>query len=157
VCAIARRTPPDPDRIRFSPSILPPYMRRSKSIETLLPILYLKEISTGDFSGGGEAGGVEAVGEVGAAHGFDGKQRIGPDGGVAGDGARRATRAVNRGNPLTKFTFVVFPHEIRTAARRSTFRKGDARITDPSRKPTGGTARDNPCNWPLVACFQTHS
>ena len=32
----------DPDRIRFSPSILPPYMRRSKSIETLLPILYLR-------------------------------------------------------------------------------------------------------------------
>src|ERR1700681_265911 len=40
----------DPDRIRCSPSILPPYMRRSKSIETLLPILYLKGISTGDFS-----------------------------------------------------------------------------------------------------------
>ena len=27
-----------------------PYMRRSKSIETLLPILYLKGISSGDFS-----------------------------------------------------------------------------------------------------------
>jgi putative transposase len=40
----------DPRRIRFSPSILPPYMRRSKSIETLLPVLYLKGISTGDFS-----------------------------------------------------------------------------------------------------------
>jgi len=40
----------DPRRIRFSPAILPPYMRRSKSIETLLPILYLKGISTGDFS-----------------------------------------------------------------------------------------------------------
>ena len=40
----------DPGHIRFSPSILPPYMRRSKSIETLLPILYLKGISTGDFS-----------------------------------------------------------------------------------------------------------
>lgn len=40
----------DPGRIRFLPSILPPYMRRSKSIETLLPILYLKGISTGDFS-----------------------------------------------------------------------------------------------------------
>jgi len=40
----------DPRRIRFSPSILPPYMRRSKSIETLLPILYLKGISTGNFS-----------------------------------------------------------------------------------------------------------
>lgn len=38
------------DRIRFSPAILPPYMRRSKSIETLLPVLYLKGISTGDFS-----------------------------------------------------------------------------------------------------------
>src|SRR6202048_996360 len=43
-------TATDPGRIRFSPSILPPYMRRSKSIETLLPILYLKGISTGDFS-----------------------------------------------------------------------------------------------------------
>jgi putative transposase len=40
----------DPGRIRFSPTILPPYMRRSKSVETLLPILYLKGISTGDFS-----------------------------------------------------------------------------------------------------------
>jgi transposase-like protein len=40
----------DPHRIRFSPTILPPYLRRSKSIETLLPILYLKGISTGDFS-----------------------------------------------------------------------------------------------------------
>lgn len=40
----------DPGRIRFSPTILPPYMRRSKSIETLLPVLYLKGISTGDFS-----------------------------------------------------------------------------------------------------------
>ena len=40
----------DLGRIRFSPAILPPYMRRSKSIETLLPILYLKGISTGDFS-----------------------------------------------------------------------------------------------------------
>ena len=40
----------DPNRVRFTPSILPPYVRRSKSIETLLPILYLKGISTGDFS-----------------------------------------------------------------------------------------------------------
>jgi len=35
--------------IRFSSSILPPYLRRSKSIEDLLPWLYLKGISTGDF------------------------------------------------------------------------------------------------------------
>jgi hypothetical protein len=40
----------DPGRIRFSPSILPPYMCRSKSIETLPPILYLKGISADDSS-----------------------------------------------------------------------------------------------------------
>jgi len=40
----------DPGRIRFTPAILPPYVRRSKSVESLLPMLYLKGISTGDFS-----------------------------------------------------------------------------------------------------------
>ena len=43
----------DPDapggRIRFTSSILPPYLRRAKSVEELLPWLYLKGISTGDF------------------------------------------------------------------------------------------------------------
>jgi putative transposase len=34
----------DAGRIRFTPAILPPYLRRSKSIETLLLILYLKGI-----------------------------------------------------------------------------------------------------------------
>jgi transposase-like protein len=43
-------TAADPDRIRFTPAILPPYVRRSKSVEALLPLLYLKGISTGDFS-----------------------------------------------------------------------------------------------------------
>ena len=37
-------------RIRFSSSILPPYLRRNKSIEELFPWLYLKGVSTGDFS-----------------------------------------------------------------------------------------------------------
>ena len=37
------------ERIRFTPAILPPYARRSKSLEVLIPILYLKGISTGDF------------------------------------------------------------------------------------------------------------
>jgi transposase-like protein len=36
-------------RIRFTSAILPPYLRRAKSIEELLPWLYLKGISTGDF------------------------------------------------------------------------------------------------------------
>jgi transposase-like protein len=36
--------------LRFTSTILPPYLRRAKSIEELLPWLYLKGISTGDFS-----------------------------------------------------------------------------------------------------------
>ncbi len=36
-------------KIHFSSAILPPYLRRTKSIEELLPWLYLKGISTGDF------------------------------------------------------------------------------------------------------------
>ena len=39
----------DAQRIRFTPAILPPYARRSRSLEVLIPILYLKGISTGDF------------------------------------------------------------------------------------------------------------
>jgi putative transposase len=38
-------------RIRFTPTILPPYARRSRSLEVLIPILYLKGLSTGDFEG----------------------------------------------------------------------------------------------------------
>ncbi|MFZ0627394.1 MAG: IS256 family transposase [Acidimicrobiia bacterium] len=37
-------------RVTFSPSVLPPYLRRSKAIEELIPWLYLKGVSTGDFS-----------------------------------------------------------------------------------------------------------
>ena len=40
----------DPARIRFTPTILPPYARRSRSLDTLIPILYLKGLSTGDFA-----------------------------------------------------------------------------------------------------------
>ena len=37
-------------KVKFSSTILPPYLRRTKSIEELLPWLYLKGISTGEFS-----------------------------------------------------------------------------------------------------------
>jgi len=37
-------------KIRFSSSILPPYLRRTRSMEELIPWLYLKGVSTGDFS-----------------------------------------------------------------------------------------------------------
>jgi putative transposase len=36
--------------IHFRSELLPPYIKRTQSIETLLPWLYLKGISTGDFS-----------------------------------------------------------------------------------------------------------
>lgn len=36
--------------IHFTSQLLPPYLKRTKSIEELLPWLYLKGISTGDFS-----------------------------------------------------------------------------------------------------------
>jgi transposase-like protein len=35
---------------RFTSQLIPPYLRRTKNIEELLPVLYLKGISTGDFS-----------------------------------------------------------------------------------------------------------
>jgi len=38
------------DKIKFASSILPAYLRKTKSIETLIPWLYLKGISTGGFS-----------------------------------------------------------------------------------------------------------
>ncbi|MCA9179010.1 MAG: IS256 family transposase [Planctomycetales bacterium] len=37
-------------RVQFNSAILPPYLRRSKAIEEFIPWLYLKGISTGDFS-----------------------------------------------------------------------------------------------------------
>ena len=38
------------DKIIFTPSILPRYLRKAKSVEELLPWLYLKGVSTGDFT-----------------------------------------------------------------------------------------------------------
>lgn len=45
-----QRKIPKADRIQFTSQILPRYLRRSKSLEELIPWLYLKGISTGDFS-----------------------------------------------------------------------------------------------------------
>lgn len=38
------------DEPRFTSQLIPPYLRRTKNIEELLPVLYLKGISTGDFT-----------------------------------------------------------------------------------------------------------
>ena len=37
--------------LKFSSSLLPPYLRRSRSVEEMLPWLYLKGLSSSDFSG----------------------------------------------------------------------------------------------------------
>jgi len=39
----------DENRVRFSSSILPKWARRSRSLDALLPVLYLRGVSTGDF------------------------------------------------------------------------------------------------------------
>ena len=39
----------DGSKIKFASKIIPPYLRKAKSVEELLPWLYLKGISTGDF------------------------------------------------------------------------------------------------------------
>ena len=41
---------PGDDNITFTPSILPRYLRKTKSVEEVLPWLYLKGVSTSDFS-----------------------------------------------------------------------------------------------------------
>lgn len=43
------REVPDEEKIRFTSSILPRWARRSRSLDALLPVLYLRGVSTGDF------------------------------------------------------------------------------------------------------------
>lgn len=43
-------SPNSRNRVRFTPSVLPAYLRRTDAIEELIPWLYLKGISTGDFA-----------------------------------------------------------------------------------------------------------
>ena len=38
------------EAVRFHSCLVPPYLKRSKSLDELLPLLYLKGISSGDFS-----------------------------------------------------------------------------------------------------------
>lgn len=52
--AVAVRAPRVRDRageLKFSSRLLPPYLRRSRSLDELLPWLYLKGLSSSDFSG----------------------------------------------------------------------------------------------------------
>jgi putative transposase len=42
-------SPAPKNRVQFSPSVLPAYLKRTESIEELIPWLYLKGVSTSDF------------------------------------------------------------------------------------------------------------
>ena len=44
-----RRVDEHGERARFTSAILPPYMRRSPKVAEVLPVLYLRGLSTGDF------------------------------------------------------------------------------------------------------------
>jgi len=44
-----RRGAKDEDAVAFTSALLPPYLRRSKALDELLPWLYLRGVSTGDF------------------------------------------------------------------------------------------------------------
>jgi len=44
-----RGAPNEGERIRFTSAILPLWARRTRSLDSLLPVLYLRGISTGDF------------------------------------------------------------------------------------------------------------
>ncbi len=65
-----RRVDQEGRRERFESQLLPSYLRRAKSIDELVPWLYLKGISTGDMSEslaallGPEAGGLSATNVV---------------------------------------------------------------------------------------------
>ena len=43
------KSKPSEERVTFTSKILPPYLRRSKTIDELIPWLYLKGVSTSDF------------------------------------------------------------------------------------------------------------
>ncbi len=41
---------PEGEQEKFSSKLLPPYLRKARSVEELIPFLYLKGVSTGDFT-----------------------------------------------------------------------------------------------------------
>ena len=55
-----------PGPVRFTSAVLPPYLRRARNVEELLPWLYLKGVSTGQFAEGpGRAPRARGTGAVG--------------------------------------------------------------------------------------------
>jgi transposase-like protein len=65
------------DKVQFSSNILPKYLRRVPSVDALIPALYLRGISTGDFTEalesilGPNAAGLSAANIVGLKEGWE--------------------------------------------------------------------------------------
>ena len=45
-----KRKAPREEKVKFTSALLPPYLKRTKQLSELLPLLYLKGLSTGDFA-----------------------------------------------------------------------------------------------------------
>src|ERR1700722_796596 len=77
----ARDRRPAEQREAFTSAILPPYLRKTKSLEGLIPWLYLKGVSTGDFSEalqallGPEAPGLSAASVTRLKAAWEGEQQ----------------------------------------------------------------------------------
>ena len=106
----------DAPPIRFTSAVLPAYLRRTKNVEELLPWLYLKGVSTGQFE---EALTVLLEDVIGIAVGFQTWRRLrhaGVDVEVAGLGAHSAGRdAILQDDSAT---FMTRPMASISAARR---------------------------------------
>ena len=68
-CSVDDRRLTEADQERFSSAILPRYARRAPSVDNLIPTLYLKGVSSGDFSEAlqailGEGAGLSATNVV---------------------------------------------------------------------------------------------
>ena len=82
-----RRTDQDGARHRFTSRILPPYMRRSPKVAEVLPVLYLRGLSTGDFREaltallGDDAAGLSATNIARLTNEWETEYRIFPEAG----------------------------------------------------------------------------
>ncbi len=110
------------DKGRFSSAILPKYMRRVPSVDALIPALYLKGISTGDFS--------EALSAI-----------LGE--GASGLSATNSSqRVLSAGTPMGASASMAFrPSEVRTCSSRkcsARSRFGLDRLISAANTPTNG-------------------
>ena len=92
-----RAAGPASERIRFTSALLPRWARRTTSLDALLPILYLRGVSAGDFQ---EALGVQALSPLSPTSRIRGflKGALEPDQGISGKGLHYSGVSGERGS-----------------------------------------------------------